>query len=54
MTVEIGFGDAGEKTRLTVGVRFPSVAERDAAAAHGFTQPILDSFERLEALLGAQ
>jgi uncharacterized protein YndB with AHSA1/START domain len=51
MRVEIGFDAVGEQTRLTVRVRFPGLADRDAAAAHGFTQPILDSFERLAALL---
>ena len=39
------------RTRLTVTVRFDSLADRDEAVAHGFTGPITDSFDRLEALL---
>jgi len=50
MQVTIDLGDEGPATRIVVSVRFASVAERDEAIAHGFTGPIVDSFERLEAL----
>lgn len=53
MVVAMGFAEEGARTRLTVTVRFPSLAERDAAVDHGFTRPILDSFDRLAALLAA-
>jgi uncharacterized protein YndB with AHSA1/START domain len=51
MRVAIDFGDEGPRTRLTVTVRFDTLADRDEAVAHGFTGPISDSFDRLEDLL---
>jgi uncharacterized protein YndB with AHSA1/START domain len=54
MRVAIDFADEGERTRLIVTARFDGLAQRDEAVAHGFTGPIVDSFERLEALLAAR
>jgi uncharacterized protein YndB with AHSA1/START domain len=51
MRVTTDFGDEGGRTRLTVTVRFATLADRDEAIAHGFTTPITESFDRLEALL---
>jgi uncharacterized protein YndB with AHSA1/START domain len=51
MRVAMDFADEGARTRLTVTARFDTLAERDEAVANGFTGPISDSFERLEALL---
>ena len=42
MQVTIDFADSGGRTRLTVTVRFATLAERDEAVAQGFTAPVTD------------